>query len=103
MKLSGPNQLWIADITYIRLRAEVVYLNGCLGRLFLQGRWLVARPNSSGQASTLRFEVSNHRSTAAAGSCAPLRSGCAIHVASLHARTPHSWNAARHEPTSESL
>jgi len=26
MKLSGPNQLWIADITYIRLRAEFVYL-----------------------------------------------------------------------------
>jgi putative transposase len=26
MGLSGPNQLWIADITYIRLRAEFVYL-----------------------------------------------------------------------------
>jgi putative transposase len=26
MKVSGPNQLWIADITYIRLRTEFVYL-----------------------------------------------------------------------------
>src|SRR5260370_13361601 len=26
MELSGPNQLWIADITYIRLRIELVYL-----------------------------------------------------------------------------
>jgi putative transposase len=26
MKLSGPNQLWITDITYIRLRTEFVYL-----------------------------------------------------------------------------
>jgi transposase InsO family protein/transposase-like protein len=26
MKVSGPNQLWIADITYIRLKAEFVYL-----------------------------------------------------------------------------
>lgn len=26
MKLSGPNQLWIADITYIRLKTEFVYL-----------------------------------------------------------------------------
>ncbi len=26
MKLSGRNQLWIADITYIRLRTEFVYL-----------------------------------------------------------------------------
>jgi transposase InsO family protein len=26
LKISGPNQLWIADITYIRLRKEFVYL-----------------------------------------------------------------------------
>src|SRR6185436_8760704 len=26
MKLTGMNQLWVADITYIRLRAEFVYL-----------------------------------------------------------------------------
>jgi len=26
MKLSGSNQLWVADITYIRLKAEFVYL-----------------------------------------------------------------------------
>ena len=26
MKVSGPNQLWIADITYIRLKTEFVYL-----------------------------------------------------------------------------
>ena len=26
MKVSGPNQLWIADITYIRLKREFVYL-----------------------------------------------------------------------------
>jgi transposase InsO family protein len=26
MNVRGPNQLWIADITYIRLKAEFVYL-----------------------------------------------------------------------------
>ena len=26
MKLTGIDQLWVADITYIRLRAEFVYL-----------------------------------------------------------------------------
>src|SRR4029077_20172530 len=26
MKVSGPNQLWVADITYVRLNREFVYL-----------------------------------------------------------------------------
>jgi transposase InsO family protein len=26
MKLTGINQLWVADITYVRLKAEFVYL-----------------------------------------------------------------------------
>jgi transposase InsO family protein len=26
MKLTGPNQLWVADITYVRLKTEFVYL-----------------------------------------------------------------------------
>jgi transposase InsO family protein len=33
MKLTGINQLWVADITYVRLKAEFVYLvvilDGC--------------------------------------------------------------------------
>src|SRR5258708_38222419 len=32
MKLTGINQLWVADITYIRLQAEFVYLAVILDR-----------------------------------------------------------------------
>ena len=36
MKLTGTNQLWVADLTYIRLKAEFVYLavilNGFSGK-----------------------------------------------------------------------
>ena len=32
MTLSGINQLWVADITYIRLKAEFVYLAVILDR-----------------------------------------------------------------------
>jgi transposase InsO family protein len=33
-KVSGPNQLWIADITYLRLRKEFVYLAVVLDAFF---------------------------------------------------------------------
>jgi len=42
MKVSGPNQLWIADITYIRLKTEFVYLAVILdvfSRKVVAGRW----------------------------------------------------------------
>ena len=43
MNLRGPNQLWIADITYIHLKAEFVYLAVFLdafSRRWSDGRWI---------------------------------------------------------------
>jgi putative transposase len=46
VSLTGLNQLWVADITYIRLRSDIrvlrgVYLPGCnLGCLLATGDWL---------------------------------------------------------------
>ena len=37
MVLTGMNQLWVADITYIRLEAEFVYLGGGDRRLLAPG------------------------------------------------------------------
>ena len=42
MKLTGVNQLWVADITYVRLKAEFVYLAVILdgySRGWWVGRW----------------------------------------------------------------
>jgi transposase InsO family protein len=39
MKLTGIDQLWVADITYIRLLAEFVYLAVILDA-FSRTRWL---------------------------------------------------------------
>jgi hypothetical protein len=44
MKLTGINQLWVADITYIRLKAEFVYLAVILdgfSRTVMGGSWIV--------------------------------------------------------------
>ena len=44
MELTGLNQLWVADITYIRLQAEFVYLSVVIDRYsrlngWWDGRW----------------------------------------------------------------
>ncbi len=38
MKLTGIDQLWVADITYLRLKKEFVYLAVILGCIF-RGKW----------------------------------------------------------------
>jgi len=44
MTLTGVNQLWVADITYIQLRAEFVFLAVVIDRYSAQGhRWALAR------------------------------------------------------------
>jgi hypothetical protein len=42
MQLSSINQLWLAEITFVRLQQEFVYVGNCAGRLFSQGGWLGA-------------------------------------------------------------
>ncbi len=37
MTVTGVNQLWVADITYIRLRAEFVFLAVVMDRYLSQG------------------------------------------------------------------
>lgn len=43
MTLTGIDQLWIADIPYSRLKAELVYLAVLLDKFFPQSRGLGAR------------------------------------------------------------
>ena len=48
MTLTGINQLWVADITYIRLKRGVRVPGGDSRCLFTQGRGLGAGPNAGG-------------------------------------------------------
>jgi len=49
MKLSGMDQLWVADITYIRLKAEFGLSGGRFSILLRQGRRLGAGPHDDEQ------------------------------------------------------
>jgi len=46
MKLTGIDQLWVADITYIRLKTEFVYLAGDPRRILTQGSGVVSGSDS---------------------------------------------------------
>ena len=57
LTLTGMNQLWVADITYIRLRAEFVYLAVILRCVFTQGRRLGAGPHAGRTVADCGTEV----------------------------------------------
>jgi len=70
LELTGIDQLWVADITYIRLAEEFVFLAVVLdafSRRVLAGRWA-----SAGRRAGYRRAASGHRP-------APTRAGLAHH------------------------
>jgi putative transposase len=60
MKLSGINQLWVADITYIRLKAEFVYL-----ALILDGFSRLGSGSDFGNSTDDRGAGASHRAPTA--------------------------------------
>ena len=103
MKVSAPNQLWIADITYIRLKGEFVYLAVMLDSFSRRViGWALGR--------TLQTKLPLHaleraivNSTTAARSRAPLRSGRAVCLRTVHPKALRSSDAAQHEQTGKSI
>ena len=60
MKLTGMNQLWVADITYIRLTKEFVYLSSAPGRLGnLDGGGRSASVKGGHESRSLKGDVAN--------------------------------------------
>ena len=79
MKLTGINQPWVADITYIRLHREFVYLAVILDS-FSQGGWLGVGPNAGNPATVGSAGVRDCGAQATARSGAPLRPRRAVCV-----------------------
>jgi len=56
MKLTGIDQLWVADITYIRLKTEFVYLAGDPRRILTQGSGVVSGSDSGSRLASAALE-----------------------------------------------
>ena len=101
MTLSGIDQLWVADITYIRLRAEFVYLAVILDGFSRKvvgwklDRTLASRLGDRGAGT------GDRGSSAAAGPGASFRPRRAVRFGGLRCDPEAAWDGSEHEPASE--
>lgn len=103
LKLTGINQLWVADITYIRLRGEFAYLAVVLDAF---SRKVVGWELSS--AMTARLAVTALERAIAARKPGPrpgpsLRSRRAICFGGIYRHAAQPRHVAQHEPSGQPL
>ena len=101
MKLTGINQLWVADITYIRLQQEFVYLAVVLDAFSRKVvGWALDRTLAA-RLPIAALETGDRATTAAAGSGASLRSWRAVRLRRLRPDSATAPDDSEHEPTGE--
>ena len=104
MTLAAVNQLWVADITYIRLRTEFIYLAVVLDAYSRRvigwgagdGRWRT-------EMAVDRSSHGSHGTATRAGSGASLRSRSSVRLAGLHRDAETTSGRRQHEPKRQSL
>jgi len=102
MKVKGVNQLWVADITYIRLKTEFVYLAVILDA---HSRKVAGWELDETLATRLRLPpcARDCEAEASARFGASLRSRRAIRFGRLCGRASQTPNDSEHEPASQSV
>ena len=103
MKLTGINQLWVADITYIRLQSEFVYLAVILDAFSRKVvGWALERTLAARLADGSAGE-GDRGTAAAAGLGASFRSRRAVCLRRIRASAAEARHDSEHEPAGESL
>jgi putative transposase len=103
MRLTGIHQLWVADITYIRLAVEFVYLAVLLDAFSRScvGGALQRSLEAALVLEALRMAL--RRRHPAPGLVAPLRPRCAVGMARLYPGARATWDPDQHEPAGKCL
>ncbi len=101
MKLTGINQLWVADITYIRLKAEFVYLAVILDGFSRKVvGWALDRTLAI-RLTIGALEQAIGGSTTRTWPGASLRSRIAVRFRRIHKSPREQPRDSEHEPSSE--
>src|SRR5271157_1987748 len=101
--LTGLDQLWVADITYLRLKLEFVYRGGDSGRLLAPRPRLGAGPHAGSQADPGGPAHGAAATQARARPGASLRSRRAVRLHRLHGLAAGKRYRHQHEPTRQPL
>jgi putative transposase len=103
MTLTGINQLWVADITYIRLRTEFVYLAVVIDRFSRKViGWSLDR-NAGCPHSGSGTAAGHCPASAAAGGGHSLRSGRPVRLRRLQRSRADQPDDSQHEPSGKPL
>ena len=101
LTLTGINQLWVADITYIRLRAEFVYLAVILDGFSRKVVGWALDTTLATRLPTERVAPSDRRASAAARRGASFGSRRPVCLWGLRAAAPTAPDDPEHEPAGE--
>jgi transposase InsO family protein len=91
------NQLWVADITYIRLRIEFVCLAVVPDAFSRRVIGWALGPTLEAELVVTALRMAFRDQKPAAWSGAPLRSRCAVRLAAVHRHTEGAPGANQHE------
>jgi HTH-like domain len=103
MTLTGINQLWVADITYIRLLREFVYLAVNPRRVLAQGGGMGAGSVVGEPADDLGARAGDRQAAAAARVSASFRSWRAVRLGRVREAPAGASHDSEHESASEPL
>ena len=101
MKLTGIDQLWVADITYIRLRAEFVYLAVILDRFSRKVVGWCLAANLGQPLSDRGVGAGDCETAARAGPGTSLGSRRAIRQRRIRSDPGKAWHDSEHEPSGQ--
>ena len=98
MTVTAVNQLWVADITYIRLRVEFVYLAVVIDRFSRKVIGWALDHTLQARVAVAALRQAD-RPTPAAARCSPsLRPGYPVRLHRLCRGTQGPWDGPEHEP-----